>query len=607
VSSSERGERGERVAPPPPSSWAALPDRGQVVGGLYRLVRPLGEGTFGKVWLAQRVDVPEHQVALKVMRKSAFAGRNPERELVMLATVGHPNVVQLKDHGAEAAFVWLTMPVYEGETLAARLERGTLSLVEAHGIFVPIAQGLEALHRAGLRHQDVKPENLFLARFGATVHPVLLDLGVATERDGTFVAGTALFAAPEQLAALSAPAAALTARLDEKIDVYGLATTLLDALVGDALLPGSEAKTRSELEEAQAARALEPLVPDALPGLTGEARDRVAAAFRRWLAREPVERPSMAELVDELDVLLEQERALERLEAARRVRQRISVLRARAAALVLFCVAIAIGLYLFSKREKLALAGELERARAEGAKHFDRLDTCVDAHSLAVLDLSRCKTARQEDQRTCELAIAAASEPTGQGGGLADAGDPVGLHKAYQGRLKACEEAHASTASDVATDAENDKQTLELELDKERKALQKARDDAVTRAEAAERDLATARAALDACLGRPGGLGPSATPPPGTAAPAASTSPPAPPPVPPPAPPPVPPPPPAPTPPPPPPPSPPAPPPPPPPPPPRPRYPRRPELHTAVAWSPCPRPPVRPRLSRPHARDTTMT
>lgn len=523
----DSSDRGERLAPPPPASWAALPEAGQVVGGLYRLVRPLGEGTFGRVWLAQRIDVPEHQVALKVMRKSAFAGRNPERELVMLATVGHPNVVQLKDHGAEAAFVWLTMPVYEGETLAARLARGTLSLREAHGIFVPIAQGLDALHRAGLRHQDVKPENLFLARFGATVHPVLLDLGVATERDGSFVAGTALFAAPEQLEALSAPAAGLTAKLDEKIDVYGLATTLLDALVGDALFPGDEAKTRSELQEAQALRAREPLVPDALPELRGEARDEVTTALRRWLALAPSDRPSMAELAVELDVLLAQERADERLEAARRVRQRISVLRARAAALVLFCLAAAAGLYLFSKREKLRLAGELERARAEGARHFDKLDTCVDAHSLALHDLSRCKTARLDDQHTCELAIAAAAKKPGEPGAGegTGVGDPVGLHKVYQGRLKACEEASASTASDVATDAEDDKRTLEVEFDRERKALQKARDDALARADAAERDLATARVALDACLARPAGLGtPSASGAPSVGAPPSTPS-----------------------------------------------------------------------------------
>src|ERR1041384_4977598 len=137
---------------------------------------------FGKVYVAQRVDVPEHQVALKLLPRSLYAGRNVERELVMLATVGHPHMVQLKDHGTTDEYVWLTMPVYDGETLYDRLKRGPLDLREAYDIFLPIAHALEALHAAGLRHQDIKPENIFLAVFAGRIHPILLDLGAAAER-----------------------------------------------------------------------------------------------------------------------------------------------------------------------------------------------------------------------------------------------------------------------------------------------------------------------------------------------------------------------------------------------------------------------------------------
>src|SRR6185503_19486691 len=100
-------------------SWSCR--RSDLVGEHYRLVRLLGQGMFGKVYVAQRVDVPEHQVALKLLPRSLYASRNVERELVMLATVGHPHVVSLKDHGTTDDYVWLTMPVYEGETLAERL------------------------------------------------------------------------------------------------------------------------------------------------------------------------------------------------------------------------------------------------------------------------------------------------------------------------------------------------------------------------------------------------------------------------------------------------------------------------------------------------------
>src|SRR5205823_153297 len=150
-------------------------------------------------------------------------------------------------------YVWLTMPVYKGETLAERLERGPLSLREAHDIFLAVARGLEALHGVGLRHQDVKPDNIYLATFGRRVHPILLDLGVAAEREAPFVAGTALYASPEQIAALNGYPGAIP--LSEKMDTYCLATTLLMSLIGSRKFPGETAKTRSEIAEAQDLRA----------------------------------------------------------------------------------------------------------------------------------------------------------------------------------------------------------------------------------------------------------------------------------------------------------------------------------------------------------------
>src|SRR5262245_5114674 len=156
-----------------------LPKEGDIVGNHYKLVRKLGEGMFGRVYVAERTDVPEHRVALKALNRAVYAGRNVERELVMLAAATHPNIVELKDHGMTGDYVWLTMPLYNGETLADRLKRGPLGLREAYEIFLPIARGVAALHTRGLRHQDIKPENIYLAEFAGQLHPVVLDLGVA--------------------------------------------------------------------------------------------------------------------------------------------------------------------------------------------------------------------------------------------------------------------------------------------------------------------------------------------------------------------------------------------------------------------------------------------
>ena len=244
----DRPETGDRMDEttlgPPSTSTLGLPKVGDVVGNVYRLTRLLGSGMFGKVYVAQREDVPEHQVALKILPRSHYAGRNVERELVMLATVGHPHVVQLKDHGMTNEFVWLTMPVYEGETLDVRLARKPLDLREAYEIFTAVARGLEALHAAGLRHQDIKPENIFLAIFGGRVHPILLDLGAAAELDAQFVAGTALYASPEQLSVLRGEVDVL---LSEKMDTYCLGATILVSLIGEGKFPGTEANTLEEL------------------------------------------------------------------------------------------------------------------------------------------------------------------------------------------------------------------------------------------------------------------------------------------------------------------------------------------------------------------------
>jgi hypothetical protein len=449
-----------------------LPDNGHLVGGLYRLVRLLGQGMFGRVYVAQRIDVPEHQVALKLLPRSLYATRNVERELVMLATVGHPNVVQLKDHGMTADYVWLTMPVYEGETLAQRLERGTISLREAYDIFVPMARGLDALHAAGLRHQDVKPDNIYLARFGGRVHPILLDLGVAAEREATFVAGTALYAAPEQLRALHAFPGAV--QLSEKIDTYGLAATLLVALVGPDGFPGETAGTRTELTEAQDVRALEPLGPGVLPELTGRPRELLLEALQRWLAIDPDPRPSMSELADQLDVLLEPEREAAREEVRLQAQQKASLLRFRIAGGALLLAAIAGALIAFSKRETLQLAQELERARREGAESFDKLDTCVAEYRLSQSGATACRVAREKDRVEYGQALAAI-ERSGTTSEAEHARELQGMQALHAGRLKACEEEaaveaqkHRAEGERLAAAWEEDRAALAGERDEQR-------------------------------------------------------------------------------------------------------------------------------------------
>lgn len=495
VDESQRGAAGsapnDSAIPP---SVVVLPDVGDVVGGVYRLIRLLGSGMFGKVYVAKREDVPEHQVALKLLPRSHYVGRNVERELVMLATVGHPHVVQLKDHGMTTEYVWLTMPVYQGETLAERLERGPLGLREAHDIFVAIARGLDALHAAGLRHQDIKPENIFLAVFGGRVHPILLDLGVAAEKDATFIAGTALYASPEQLASLRGkPIVDLV--ISEKMDTYCLAATLLVSLVGEDRFPGASADTMDDLQRAQNVRADKPLPEGTLAEATGEARDKIQAALVRWLALDPAARPAMNELAEELDILLEPEREIARAEERARQRQRAALQGFRVTAGALLLLAGFGAWIAFSKRETLRLANELEKARAEGAKSFDKLDTCNASFEAAQGDVRKCKSSREKDKKICEEQLDAQMKLCTSGSQLDCALESKKIRDQSAARLKACED-DALEAVKVA-DAEQKRQRDEWE--KQRTALVAERDEQKALAEKRAKDIEAITAERDKC------------------------------------------------------------------------------------------------------------
>lgn len=482
-------QRGDALAPnesATPPSVVVLPADGDLVGGVYRLTRLLGAGMFGKVYVAQREDVPEHRVALKILPRSHYVGRNVERELVMLATVGHPHVVQLKDHGMTAEYVWFTMPVYHGETLAERLARGPLELREAYDVFMAVARGLEALHAAGLRHQDIKPENIYLAVFGARVHPILLDLGVAAEREASFVAGTALYASPEQLAALRgkfSPALPLT----EKMDTYCLAATLLVSLVGDEHFPGANVRTMEDLERSLEIRADCPLPGSSRLDVQGAAREKLEAAMKRWLSLDPTARPDMSRMADELDVLLEPEREAARAEEGARQRQKAALQRFRIAAGALLVVAGAGAWVAYSNRETIRLGRELEAARAEGARSFDKLDMCNASYQSSRSDLTKCELAREDDKKRCNDQLEEEIRVCGSDFQIDCALAKKKLMDQHASQLKACED-DAQEAVRVADEAHAQ---LEAEWDKQRAALVAERDEQKKLADRSAKELAT--------------------------------------------------------------------------------------------------------------------
>jgi eukaryotic-like serine/threonine-protein kinase len=285
---------------------------GTVIAERYEVQQRVGDGSFGDVYRALDADVPGHVVALKLLHRpstSEEARKSALRELRLIASVFHPSVVDFKDHGWYDDRLWFVMPWYDGETLEDRIKREPLSRREAREIFTQLAQALATMHAAGIRHQDVKPDNIFLARIGEVGHkgtrtlPVLLDLGVAAKEAEMIVAGTPLYFPPEIAAQYAGNSD--KPKVTAKADVFSLALSLRNALepATQEQVPGTA------IESFIAHRANHPPV-----GPEGSELAFLTPSFARWLARDPELRPSAEELAEELAILTrpEQERARRR-------------------------------------------------------------------------------------------------------------------------------------------------------------------------------------------------------------------------------------------------------------------------------------------------------
>lgn len=273
------------LAPPP----GAPPER---IGG-WRLGRLLGRGGMGAVYLAERAGLTAALKLVPLAREddAAWAAR-VRREAALMAALRHPALVALYDHGEEGPWLWLAMEYLPGGDLAAYVaRRGPLPEAEARALALACAEGLAALHEAGLVHRDVKPENIFLAAAGSLA-PKVGDLGLARRRSGSdrvtlsgTAAGTPAYMAPEQVRG--------EADLDARVDVYGLGATLFAMLAGR---PPYEGDTPYMVAHAVLARP----VPD-VRRFQPQASPAIAALIARAMAKERAERhPDMRALAEDL-------------------------------------------------------------------------------------------------------------------------------------------------------------------------------------------------------------------------------------------------------------------------------------------------------------------
>lgn len=206
---------------------------GAVVGQRFEILRLLGSGGMGNVYLARDTEL-EELVALKLLHANAREGPDAldllkmfRREVRLARRITHVNVARVYDIGTHGTRKFMTMELIEGQSLHDELERnGPFPVHRLEACLVSMARGLAAAHDAGVIHRDLKPDNVLVESSSGRI--VVTDFGVARPLGGNKTTvnsrGTLVYMAPEQLDT--------SAALDHRVDIYALGVTLFELATG---------------------------------------------------------------------------------------------------------------------------------------------------------------------------------------------------------------------------------------------------------------------------------------------------------------------------------------------------------------------------------------
>lgn len=250
---------------------------GTVFAGRYRIMRMLGEGGMGRVYLAidNTIDEP---IALKFVSATLSSNRTIldqfKRELKLARRVRHRNVVASFHLGEAEGRVYITQEYIDSETLSALLERkGSLNEAETLGLLRQVLRGLKAAHDVGIVHRDIKTGNILVNKDGMAF---ITDFGLATSVDqgaGSHVAGTPRYMAPELFQRDAATPSS---------DIYACGIMLFHLFTGSFPFPG---KSFDEIKHGHRTLQPEP-IPQELP-VSLPTRE----VYARMLEKNPLARP----------------------------------------------------------------------------------------------------------------------------------------------------------------------------------------------------------------------------------------------------------------------------------------------------------------------------
>lgn len=264
----DRSEVGELLASQTADANAML---GQAVGR-YKLLKQLGEGGCGIVYLAQQQEPVQRLVALKILRlgmdtRNVIARFDAERQA--LAMMDHPNIAKVLDAGAtESGRPFFVMELVQGVKITNYCDENQLEPRQRLNLFVQVCHAIQHAHQKGVIHRDIKPSNILVAQHDGVPLPKVIDFGIAKAISGRLVenpaftmqgqfVGTPAYMSPEQ-----AEMSGLD--VDTRSDIYSLGVLLYELLTGRPPFDQQEL-VRSGLDKMrQTLREKDPLRPSML-------------------------------------------------------------------------------------------------------------------------------------------------------------------------------------------------------------------------------------------------------------------------------------------------------------------------------------------------------
>ena len=405
---------------------------GSVIAGRYTLVRIIGEGGMGTVYLASQTEPVKRQVALKLIKtgmdsRGVLARFDAERQA--LALMDHPNIARIYDGGlTPTGQPFFVMELVQGLPLTKYCDRHRLSVRARLELFVSVCMAVQHAHQKGIIHRDIKPGNVLVTEVDGRPTPKVIDFGVAkaTETrltDMSFadfgaIVGTPTYMSPEQADPSSVD-------IDTRTDVYALGVMMYELLVGSPPIDTRQFQRGATLEILRMVREVEPprpstkistandlpsiaanrnVEPSNLAGtLQGELDWIVMKALekdrsRRYETANGFARDVQRDLADELVEARPPSRSYLLQKFLRRNKGRVIAASLIALALIGGMIGTSLGLVEARRQERIARAEAMEKEMARQGEAAQRA-IADENRALAVRKADDERAAREQSDR----------------------------------------------------------------------------------------------------------------------------------------------------------------------------------------------------------------